>query len=245
MDLPTIKPGDEIYLTEQFLSEGGYSNSWKYHHSSSKKQREIWTHGNELLLRPNPSQQDLAAALIQFQRSVELRDKLLDRLYGFEKIPGKPNTGKYAIMSDLGIIRPTLKVRLRELRNKLMHDLDEIHITEEECTLLADTAWYYLRVTDRIAEQCSDEVGYDLGSSATGQSGLTIRVEPVSWKLGADGFLAHDHILEQPSDSGLVLRIKTSEYVRYNNSLKVTGELVGPPSSLWAVVQTFFDESIL
>jgi hypothetical protein len=54
-----------------------------------QEQREMWAHGNDLLLKTNPSQQDLAAALIQFQRAVELRDKLLDKLDGFEKIPGR------------------------------------------------------------------------------------------------------------------------------------------------------------
>jgi hypothetical protein len=245
VDLSSIKPGYDLHLTERFLSEGGWSNSWKYHRSSSKKQREIWAHGNDLLLKTNPSQQDLAAALIQFQRAVELRDKLLDKLYGFEKIPGRPNPGKYAIMSDLGIIRPTLKIRLRELRNKLMHDPNEIHVTQDECTLLADAAWYYLRVTDRIAEQCSDEIHYDLGSSATGQSGLTVKVEPVSWKLDAAGFLGHDHILEAATAGGLNLRVLNCEFQRYNNSLKVAGELIGPPKSLWSVIQNFFDESVL
>lgn len=245
MDLSSIKAGSELHLTEGFLSEGGWSNSWNYHRSSSKSQREIWAHGNDLLLKTNPSAQDLAAALIQFQRAIELRDKLLDRLYGFEKIPGRPNPGKYTIMSDLGIIRPTLKVRLRELRNKLIHEPDEIHVTQDECTLLADAAWYYLRVTDRIAEQCSDEIHYDLGSSATGQSGLTIKVEPVSWKLDGAGFLAHDHILEAPSAGGLTLRVRSCEFQRYDNSLTLAGELIGPPSSLWSVIKNFFDESIL
>ena len=245
MDLSLINAGDELHLTERFLSEGAWSNSWSYHRSSSKKQHEIWAHGNDLLLKTNPSQQDFAAALIQFQRATELRDKLLDKLYGFEKIPGRPNPGKYAIMSDLGIIRPTLKLRLRELRNKLMHDPDELHITQDECTLLADAAWYYLRVTDRIAEQCSDEIHYDLGSSANGQSGLTVKVEPVSWKLDAAGFLAHGHILEAPKAAGLILRVRRCEFQRYNNSLKFAGELIGPPSSLWLVIQNFFDESIL
>jgi len=240
-----IKAGDELHLTERFLSVGAWSNSWNYHRSSSKKQHEIWVHGNELLLKTNPSHEDLAAALIQFQRAIELRDKLLDRLYGFEKIPGRSKPGKYAIMSDLGIIRLTLKLRLRELRNKLMHDPDEIHITQDECTLLADAAWYYLRVTDRIAEQCSDEIHYDLGSSADGHSGLTVKVEPVSWKLDAAGFLAHDHILEKPEAGGLTLRVRGCEYQRYNNSLKLAGELIGPPSSLWFVIRNFFDESIL
>ena len=115
-------------------------------------------------------------------------------------------------MSDLGIIRPTLKIRLRELRNKLIHDPDEIHVTQDVCTLLAHAAWYYLRVTDRMAEQCSDEIHYDLGSSATGQSGLTVKVEPVSWKLDAAGFLAHDLILEVPIAACLTLRVCICEF---------------------------------
>jgi len=194
VELSTIKAGDDLFITERLLSGGGESNSWTYHRSSFKKQHEIWAHGNDLLLKATPSQEDFAAALIQFQRSVELRDKLLDKFYGFENIPGKRSQGKYEIMADLGIIRPTLKIPLRELRNKLMHDPEVIHITENECNLLADSAWYYLRVTDRIAEQWAEEIHYGLGSNDIGRSGLTAKVEPVSWQISLDGYLAHDHL---------------------------------------------------
>jgi hypothetical protein len=245
VDLSMIKAGDDLFITARLLSEGGWSNSWKYHRSPVKKQHEIWAHGNELLLKMTPSQEDLAAALIQFQRAVELRDKLLDKLYGFESIPGKRSPGKHAIMADLGIIRPTLKVRLRDLRNKLMHDPEVIHITEDECNLLADTAWYYLRVSDRIAEQFADEINYDFGSSDTDKSGLTAKVEPVSWKVEIDGYLAHNHVLETAVVNSPVIRVPRCEHVRYNNSLKVSGALTGPPATLWSVVQNFFDESIL
>jgi hypothetical protein len=245
VDLSTIKAGDNLFITERLLSKGGWSNSWSYHRSASKKQHEIWAHGNELILKAAPSQEDFAAALIQFQRAVELRDKLLDKLYGFERIPGKRSPGRYAIMADLGVIRPALKVGLRDLRNKLMHDPEAIHITEDECNLLADTAWYYLKVTDRIAEQWADEISYDYGSSDTDQSGLTAKVEPVSWKIEIDGYLAYNHVLESPVANSPVIRVHQCEYVRYNNSMKVTGVLTGPPAALWSVVQNFFDESVL
>ncbi|MDR3734275.1 MAG: hypothetical protein P4L10_01925 [Acidobacteriaceae bacterium] len=148
-------------------------------------------------------------------------------------------------MADLGIIRPTLKIRLRDLRNKLMHDPEVIHIKENECNLLADTAWYYLRVTDRIAEQCAHEINYEFGSSDAGRSGLTAKVEPVCWKIELDGYLAHDHVLESPTANSPVVRVHRCEYVRYNNSLKVIGVLTGPPATLWSIIQNFFDESIL
>jgi hypothetical protein len=245
VDLSTIKAGDDLFITEPLLSGGGWSNSWRYHHSSFKKQHEIWSHGNELLLKVTPSQEDFAAALIQFQRAVELRDKLLDKLYGFENIPGKRSTVKYAVMADLGIIRPTLKIRLRDLRNKLMHDPEVIHMTADECNLLADTAWYYLKVTDRIAEQCADEVYYDLTSNDTDKSGLTAKIEPVSWTVNLNGYLAHNHILESAVVNSPVIQVHRCEYARYNNSLNVWGVLTGPPATVWSVVQNFFDESIL
>jgi hypothetical protein len=114
VDLTNIPAGTELYIDGIIMSAGGECSASGSHRVNWKLQHEIWAHGNQLLSKADPSQQDLAAAVIQFQRAVELRDRLLDQIYGFERIPGRTSTNKYAIMADLGIIRPTLKIRLQK-----------------------------------------------------------------------------------------------------------------------------------
>lgn len=244
MDLTSIKSGTELYIDGVIFSKGSESNSWNDHRLNWKLQHEIWEHGNQLLSKANPSQQDLAAAVIQFQRAIELRDKLLDQIYQFEKIPGRTSSNKYAIMADLGIIRPTLKIRLRELRNSLIHDPQAIHIPKHECELLSDTAWYYLKVTDRITQQRVDEVLIDYSSKETGRSQLEVTFETISWTNKAKAYVTPNHLLTDPKTGCLIVRVKESEFVHYDGHLKFSGECTGTDPALWSLVQMFFNESV-
>jgi hypothetical protein len=245
VDLTNISPGTELNIDGVVLSTGGWSNSWDNHRVNWKAQHGIWEHGNQLLSKADPSEEDLAAAIIQFQRAVELRDKLLDKIYGFEQIPGRISANKYAIMADLGIIRPTLKLRLRGLRNSLMHEPDGIAITRDECELLSDTSWYYLKVTDRIAQQCATEVEIDFTSSQTRQAFITVTFEPGTWSIRVKADISPKYFLSDPKPGSLVVRVNQSEFVKYSGHLKFFGEVVGTDEAAWSLIQTFFNESVL
>jgi hypothetical protein len=60
-------------------------------------------------------------------------------------------------MAELGIIRPTMKNHLRELRNRLVHEAEEPPLCRNECELLSDTAWYYLKAAPVRTEVSSGE----------------------------------------------------------------------------------------
>jgi hypothetical protein len=245
VDLTNISPGTELYIDGVVLSKGGWSNSWDNHRVNWKAQHGIWEHGNQLLSKADPSEEDLAAAIIQFQRAVELRDKLLDKIYGFERIPGRISTNKYVIMADLGIIRPTLKLPLRELRNSLMHEPDGIAITRDKCELLSDTSWYYLKVTDRIAQQCATEVEIDFTSSQKRQAFITVTFKPSAWSIRVKADISPKYFLSDPKPGSLVVRVNQSEFVKYSGHLKFFGEVVGTDEAVWSLIQTFFNESVL
>ena len=123
----------ELYIDAAVLIGEPDANSWVDHSPDWRNQHAIWEHATQTISKPTPSQQDLSSAVIQLQRSVEHRDKLLDHLYSFERIPGRRPGSKYETMADLKIIRPTLKIRLRDLRNRLMHEFDEIPLNVSDC----------------------------------------------------------------------------------------------------------------
>jgi hypothetical protein len=244
VDLTNIPAGTELYIDVIVMSAGGECSTSGSHGVNWKLQHEIWAHGNQLLSKTDPSQQDLAAAIIQFQRAVELRDRLLDQIYRFEQIPGRASNNKYAIMADLGIIRPTLKVRLRDLRNSLIHEPSGVQISKNECELLSDTAWYYLKVTDRIIQHRPYDVEVDYSSPETGRSILTLTFETVPWSIKVSGSLSPSHLLRQPAPGCLVVLVDQSEFVKYSSNLKILGEATGTGSAVWSLVQIFFNESI-
>lgn len=120
------------------------SIEYQTHNVPWRKQHEIWRHGNTLIAGAN-SQRDFEVAIMQLQRAVEQRDTILERLYRFKDVPWVPKSlNQYSNMAALGIIRPSLKKPLRELRNKIAHGVDDIPLSREQCNYLADTAWYYL-----------------------------------------------------------------------------------------------------
>jgi hypothetical protein len=162
----TSESGVELYIDAAVLIGEPEANSWVDHSPDWRNQHAMWEHANQTISKPSPSQQDLSSAVIQLQRSVEHRDKLLDHLYSFEKIPGRRPGSKYETMADLKVIRPTLKIRLRDLRNRLMHEFDEIPLNVSDCEELADTAWYYLKATDHLAHQCISDFDLTLHSPA-------------------------------------------------------------------------------
>lgn len=244
MDLKTISAGDVVHLAPSIYSRGAEAFSWRYHRVDWKRQHEIWAHGNSLISAASPTQQDLEAGIIQLQRAVELRDKLLDQIYGFEKIPGRRRATKYEIMTDLGIIRPTLKIRLRELRNSLIHNPKNSLITQQECELLSDTSWYYLKVTDRITQQCTDEMTMQIPSSGREGSSLSFTFETNMWTAAADGYVAPEIVLNAPVSGCVSVTVTFCEFVKYSEYLKFKGIAVGTDTALWRLVQIFFDESI-
>lgn len=233
----------EFFVNPAILSAECDDVSWTDHDRSWRNQYAIWEHGNELVSSSTASQQDLETGIIQLQRAVEHRDKLLDRLYSFEMIPGKPGA-KYVTMADLKIIRPGLKVRLRELRNKLMHDLDEIFLNQADCAELSDTAWYYLKATDHLSQQCAIDLrlhyvdgdehyyfGFDFNRT--------------DWAVTINAYLPSSLLLESRIADCLTVVANEGSIRTIGNGISLEGNATGTPSALYKLVRIFFEESAL
>ena len=244
----TLAAGAEIFIDSIVLSAGidGAESETIDHRADWKKQHEIWSHANGTLASPSPSQQDLAAAVIQLQGAVELRDRLLDNLYNFTKIPNKTAKAPYPIMADLGIIRPTLKIQLRELRNRLAYEIEEPPLRREECEWLSDTAWYYLKATDRLAQQCVHVLGIEYGTDKENHSFFSVTFNRNAWSAWIEGNVAPGFLLDKASADCLSVRLSRSEIQGYNNChLKFCGEVTGSRPAVDRLIRCFFDESAL
>ncbi|HEX4134794.1 MAG TPA: hypothetical protein VHY84_09315 [Bryobacteraceae bacterium] len=235
----------ELYIDPAVLTGEPDANSWVDHSPDWRNQHAIWEHANQTISKPSPSQQDLSTAVIQLQRSVEHRDKLLDHLYSFEKIPGRRPGSKYETMADLKIIRPTLKIRLRDLRNRLMHEFDEIPLNVSDCEELADTAWYYLKATDHLAHQCISD--FDVRSSlASGkQAHLTITFKCSDWTAWINADVPDEALQGIATEKNLIIQATPSEVQKKDSRTRISGTASGSPQALNPLVHMFFDESAL
>jgi hypothetical protein len=183
---------------------------------------------------------------MQLQRAIELRDKMLNALYNFTKIPNRTAKAPYPIMADLGIIRPTMKNQLRELRNRLVHEVEEPPLCRDECELLSDTAWYYLKATDRLAHQCVHVLAFQYGTDANkSYSYLKVTFNRNDWSARIEGTVSPAFLLDKPSTDCLAVRLTHSTIERYGGQLKFAGEITGFRIALDRLIQMFFDESAL
>ncbi len=237
--------GDEIFIDPVVLTREPDGPEMTDHRVDWKKQYEIWNHANGIISSPCPSQQDLVVAIIQLQRAVELRDKMLDELYSFTKIPNKTAKAPYPIMEDLGIIRPTMKVRLRELRNRLAHDTEEPPLERDACELLSDTAWYYLKATDRLTQQCVSVLDFNYWMEKTSVSMFSVRFDRTTWNAQVEGSVSPKLLVGKESADCLSIRLRWSRIEAYNQDLKFRGDLTGSKTALDKLTRYFFDESVL
>ena len=137
-----------------------------------------------------------------------------------------------------------LKIRLREIRNSLIHQPQESALTASECDLLSDTVWYYLKVTDRITQQCADELCLDHRITSDKSAFLELVFQTVRWSARVKGNVHPEILLDRPSKDCLSVRLKQCEAVKYNGHLKFYGETTGSDSAMYRLIQMFFDESV-
>jgi hypothetical protein len=164
--------------------------------------------------------------------------------YNFTEIPNRAAKVPYSIMADLGVIRPTMKIHLRDLRNRLVHEVEEPPLSRDECELLSDTTWYYLKATDRLAQQCVHVLGFQYGTDANkNYSYLKVTFNRNDWSGRIEGTVSPEFLLDKPSSDCLAVRPTHSRIESYGGQLKFDGEITGFRIALNRLVQMFFDAS--
>jgi len=235
-----------LYIDADLLNHELESTERVDHNLPWKKQYEIWRHGSELMAGAK-SQHDFEVAIMQFQRAVEQRDTILEQLYRFRTIPWFPSdASQYSIMASLGMIRPSLKEPLRELRNKIAHEVADVALDRKQCDYLCDAAWYYLKATDLPARQCATTLGLTCGEDDSHWTMLEFGFKPGSWTIAIQGDVPDRHVLTGRSPQALTIAVSTSTVAEHRGVRKVHfhGSVTGPDLLCRRLVQTFFDEAI-
>jgi hypothetical protein len=99
-------------------------------------------------------------------------------------------------------------------------------------------------VTDRITQQCTDEMTMQIPSSGHEGSSLSLTFETNTWEAAADGYVAPEIVLNAPVSGCVSVAITDCEFVKYSGYLKFKGNAIGTDAALWQLIQIFFDESI-
>ncbi len=234
----------ELKIDAAILSGEFYAEARIDHSGDWRRQYEIWTHADRILSSASPSEHDLACVLFQLNRAVDFRDKILDEVYAFRKIPIRlTSNNKHEIMENLGIIKTQLKIKLDLMRNRLMHLRTEPPPPLAVCKELSEFTWYYLKTTDRLAQQSVCDLGFSYWSDPQSLSTLTVFFKAGSWDLCVVGKVRPALLREASSSDCMVVKVPASAVREGREQVQFSGQVVGTAESLVRLVRLFLEES--
>ncbi|TWX64215.1 hypothetical protein [Colwellia sp. C1TZA3] len=122
---------------------------------------DYWGRAEELLSNKSNSEFDLRDAISNLKKSMDIRFKLLEKIYAFRSIEEVGNKRKYVeILSDYKLIRPLLIESLFLVRNLSEHQ-DAKPPSIERCNELLDVIWYFLKSTDNRCRHRPESIHFD------------------------------------------------------------------------------------
>jgi hypothetical protein len=131
---------------------------------------------------------DRKDGLSALNRAVLHRLKGLNELYHFRAIPGIDTTLKNTeLLYNLGLARGSVLDLIRQLRNRVEHELHDPP-DYELCNLYLDAVWYFLRSTDSFMIEVTKEI--NVFDSESDCEIAAIFISPPKWQVYIEGPVA-------------------------------------------------------
>lgn len=249
-----------MWLSSEFLNWDVYVQGYLNNSDADwERAYTMWTHAEQVLAQYS-DEFHLIDAITTLKRATSHRLQLLKNTYNFDMIPvaGKPKRtiGQLAFW---GIIRPTMLVRLIDIRNAVEHE-DATPPPRERCLELLDFVWYFLRSTDRLTIYPPMEIVYESGAYTDGIDNtyyLALDINPKNnWRVNIDGWVNATLILESQQNDWFEVQIshrETRDEVRSHihdtkahenrkeDDLYIKGTIIGPESKLRKFFDVYFE----
>lgn len=121
----------------------------------------IWEHARSLV-DSGSSEFILADGVANLKRALNHRLKLIEEIYSFKEIEisNKPK-GYLELLERYDLVRPYLMKVLLNIRNDIEHN-DAAPPEIERCKELVDVVWYFLKSTDSITQERTDNAVFTL-----------------------------------------------------------------------------------
>jgi hypothetical protein len=162
--------GDRRILTEDKISPA--YNEWEHAETRLQGSTKI----------------DRKDGLGALNHAVLHRLKVLNELYQFKAIPGIDTTLKNTeLLYSLGLARGSVLDLIRQLRNRVEHELHDPP-DYELCHLYLDAVWYFLRSTDSFMVEVTRDI--NIVDSESDREMATIFISPPKWRVYIEGPVA-------------------------------------------------------
>jgi hypothetical protein len=247
-----------VWLSPKFLewqiSIGGHEEQNRNFGAHSY---EIWTHGEQLLRQS--SEQARISGLTSLWRAIDHRMRLLERINSLKSIPIKDKPSDLLnLLEFLGIVRPLMLQKLKEIRNAVEHQ-DAIPPDTESCRVFLEFTWYFLRSTDGMTQRVPTHLLLESGNTPNEEADYWVEVDNGPrrrWVPKIAAWLTPDLVSAHPEDhwfrvneehtetrADLIRREKDliNDFGRGRDpeDIFITGEIRGPSEPLKNLTKLF------
>jgi hypothetical protein len=223
---------------------------------------ELWRHA-ENLLEGTPSREFRVDAIANLKRAISSRISMLSSLYLLREVPAaKKNRPLLEILSNFGIVRPTLLRHIMDLRNQIEHE-DMLPPEEERCREFVEFVWYFLRSTESLLYGGCRGISFEAAEDHHGHpSWIAVENGPArKWKPEFRGWISPAMLSVAPMLGWLEFEVKgrfteaeswienfpnappelLEEIIARNSDiLFVEGLVIGPEEALGELARRYF-----
>lgn len=223
---------------------------------------EIWAHGEHLFSQS--SNEFRISGLTSLWRAIDHRMRLLERIYSLKSIPVKDKPSDLLnLLEFLGIVRPLMLQKLKEIRNAVEHE-DASPPDAESCQIFLEFTWYFLRSTDGMTQRLITHLLLESVDTPNEEADYWFEIDngpAESWVPKIAGWLTPDLVSAHPIDNWFTVKVERTDTreeltKRLKDSMTkdsidepgrgrnpadiyVTGEIRGPSRPLKHLTQLF------
>ncbi|MFQ3789541.1 hypothetical protein [Halomonas sp. A29] len=187
--------------------------------------------------------------ILNLNRAIDHRVKLLAALYRFKKIPVPEKPEKILdMLGYFGVARPAMLRELSSVRNLLEHQYKDPPPLRR-CQELTEFTWYFLKSTDYLSTSVlQDFVLYPDDMQFSEQYWLEVSYGPDSeWKCSIRGRVPADFVGDESSGGWIVLASRLERKEKLSKGCMVNDELEGEDmheNDLYIVADVLVGEQI-
>jgi hypothetical protein len=190
---------------------------------SGARSYEIWSHAEDLLNQH--SKDSRISGISTLWRAISHRLRLIERIYSLKKIPIRNKPTDYLhLLEFLGLVRPLMLQRLKDVRNAVEHE-DEFPPDCESFQVLLEFTWYFLRSTDGATQSIITHLQLEADPNPTGEDSdywFDINNHPhQNWIPTISGWITPGLVSNEPRSDWLIIKVdKVEKRAELINRLK-------------------------
>lgn len=210
--------------------------------SQASRAYDHWAFAENLLTTSGFDPMARGAVMQKLWNAVDSRLRMLHDAYNFRVLArsagwtSKQDRQTLGILERIGLARPAIILRLKEIRNAVEHE-DATPPHRAACMEFLDYTWYFLRSTDPFVVRALEDVDLVLldsdhanHPSKFGTYGVSLKYDLATWSITLSAWLHPEEISEIAVATWIPIRLTEPPSRRSRQVMHIRGQVV--PDSL-------------